>query len=121
MFSLSNHNLPLLTTHSLGSPKLVIIGGLAELFSGAISMGLGAYLASVTDTDHFVAEEKREWAEIREKPNREREEIFEILQSYEVDRESVQPFVEKLISNPTQWVRVCSPSSRYLRQKLTCK
>jgi len=28
---------------SLGSSKLVVTGGLAELFSGAISMGLGAY------------------------------------------------------------------------------
>ena len=33
---------------SLGSAKLVIVGGLAELFSGSISMGLGAYLAATT-------------------------------------------------------------------------
>lgn len=33
---------------SLGSSKLVIVGGLAELFSGSISMGLGAYLAATT-------------------------------------------------------------------------
>ncbi|RDA86221.1 hypothetical protein CP532_3493 [Ophiocordyceps camponoti-leonardi (nom. inval.)] len=34
---------------SLGSSRLVVIGGLAELFSGMISMGLGAYLAAVTE------------------------------------------------------------------------
>ena len=34
---------------SLGSSKLVIVGGLAELFSGSISMGLGAYLAATTN------------------------------------------------------------------------
>ncbi|RCI07951.1 hypothetical protein L249_7807 [Ophiocordyceps polyrhachis-furcata BCC 54312] len=34
---------------SLGSSRLVVLGGLAELFSGMISMGLGAYLAAVTE------------------------------------------------------------------------
>ncbi|KAF9246720.1 hypothetical protein DTO006G1_8083 [Penicillium roqueforti] len=50
---------------SLGSSKLVILGGLAELFSGSISMGLGAYLAAVTDRDHYENEEKREQGETR--------------------------------------------------------
>ncbi|KUL91148.1 hypothetical protein ZTR_00754 [Talaromyces verruculosus] len=45
---------------SLGSSKLVIVGGLAELFSGAISMGLGAYLAAVTDREHYKTEAARE-------------------------------------------------------------
>lgn len=38
---------------SLGSTKLVVIGGLAELFSGMISMGLGAYLAAATERQHW--------------------------------------------------------------------
>ncbi|POR32714.1 Vacuolar iron transporter 1.1, partial [Tolypocladium paradoxum] len=38
---------------SLGSARLVIMGGLAELFSGMISMGLGAYLAAATERDHY--------------------------------------------------------------------
>jgi hypothetical protein len=29
---------------ALGSPRVVVYGGLAELFAGAISMGLGGYL-----------------------------------------------------------------------------
>ena len=38
---------------SLGSSKLVVTGGLAELCAGAISMGLGGYLASQAELDHF--------------------------------------------------------------------
>ena len=34
---------------SLGNTRLVIIGGAAELCAGAISMGLGAYLAARTE------------------------------------------------------------------------
>ncbi|KAF4547124.1 CCC1-like protein 1 [Elsinoe fawcettii] len=49
---------------SLGSSKLVILGGLAELFAGAISMGLGAVLASVTERKRYEimsAKEKARW------------------------------------------------------------
>lgn len=38
---------------SLGNTKLVIMGGLAELCSGMISMGLGAYLAADTERQHW--------------------------------------------------------------------
>lgn len=38
---------------SLGDTKIVIIGGLAELCSGMISMGLGAYLAADTERQHW--------------------------------------------------------------------
>ncbi|OXB37972.1 hypothetical protein LQV05_001421 [Cryptococcus neoformans] len=38
---------------SLGSSSLVVTGGLAELCAGAISMGLGGYLASQAELDHF--------------------------------------------------------------------
>jgi VIT1/CCC1 family predicted Fe2+/Mn2+ transporter len=90
----------------LGSAKLVIIGGLAELFSGAISMGLGAYLAAVTERDHYIAEEAREREEVRTKEHAEKEEIYEIMQDYGVERDATTPLVEALAANPEQWVRV---------------
>ncbi|KAL1407815.1 Protein ccc1 [Vanrija albida] len=37
----------------LGSPKLVVTAGLAELMAGAISMGLGGFLASKAELDHY--------------------------------------------------------------------
>jgi VIT1/CCC1 family predicted Fe2+/Mn2+ transporter len=43
---------------SLGSSRLVVIGGLAELLSGAISMGMGAYLAALTDRERYLSQEK---------------------------------------------------------------
>jgi hypothetical protein len=92
---------------SLGSSKLVIIGGLAELFSGSISMGLGAYLAAVTDRDHYKSEEAREREEISTKPGAEKEECHEILASYGVSREASQSVVECLSRDNEQWIRVC--------------
>jgi len=90
---------------SLGSAKLVIIGGLAELFSGAISMGLGAYLAAVTERDHYLSEEKREQEEVQTKPEAEKEEIYEIMDGYGVDRKATKPLVEALASDTVQWVK----------------
>ena len=90
---------------SLGSNKLVIIGGLAELFSGAISMGLGAYLAAVTDRDHYLSEEKRERDEVLTKPQAEQEEIYEILNGYGVSRESSKAVVDDLRKDEENWIR----------------
>lgn len=38
---------------SLGNSKLVITGGMAELVSGAISMGLGGFLAAKSESEYF--------------------------------------------------------------------
>ncbi len=94
---------------SLGSAKLVIIGGLAELFSGAISMGLGAYLAAVTDRDHYISEEKREREEVATKPEAEKEEIYEILDGYGIGREASGMVVKDLLLDNESWIRVNMP------------
>ncbi|KAF8627155.1 hypothetical protein AX17_006371 [Amanita inopinata Kibby_2008] len=38
---------------SLGESRLVVLGGIAELIAGAISMGIGGFLASQAERDHY--------------------------------------------------------------------
>ncbi|KAK4947465.1 Protein ccc1 [Elasticomyces elasticus] len=90
---------------SLGSSKLVVTGGLAELFSGAISMGLGAYLATITDEQHYATERVREEKELQDCPNEETEEIYRILCVYGAERTEVAPFVDALKKDPEQWIQ----------------
>lgn len=45
---------------SLGDAKLVITGGMAELVSGAISMGLGGFLAAKSEAEYFHSQLKKE-------------------------------------------------------------
>ncbi|GMG32724.1 unnamed protein product [Ambrosiozyma monospora] len=45
---------------SLGDTKLVITGGFAELISGAISMGLGGYLAAKSESEYYKSQVKKE-------------------------------------------------------------
>lgn len=94
---------------SLGSPRLVILAGLAELFSGAISMGLGAYLAAVSDAKQYAVEEARERAEIVQCPLAEEKEIYDIFAEYGIYRVDAYLAVERLKDNPDMWLRVREP------------
>jgi VIT1/CCC1 family predicted Fe2+/Mn2+ transporter len=94
---------------SVGSLNLVILGGLAELFAGAISMGLGAFLAAVTERKHYQVEEARELHEVDVYPQTEEREIYEIMAVYGLDHERVRPVVEGLMANKDMWVKVYFP------------
>lgn len=90
---------------SLGSSKLVILGGLAELFAGSISMGLGAYLAAATEKKHYEVEEKRERREVKESPKAEEDEIYEIFEKYGIARSEARGVVDGLKANEDAWVQ----------------
>ncbi|KAH9835063.1 protein CCC1 [Teratosphaeria destructans] len=89
---------------ALGSTRVVILAGLAELFAGSISMGLGAYLAAVTEKKHFEVEEARERREVQECPKAEEIEIYEIFEKYGIDRAESRGVVEALKGNEESWV-----------------
>ncbi|KAL1928061.1 hypothetical protein VTP01DRAFT_2977 [Rhizomucor pusillus] len=89
---------------SLGDSKIVVYGGAAELVSGAISMGLGGYLAAKSEIEHYKTERLREEREVEECPQDEEEEIVEILEPYGLDRQTLQPLIEKLKSDPVKFV-----------------
>jgi VIT1/CCC1 family predicted Fe2+/Mn2+ transporter len=91
---------------SLGNSKIVILGGLAELFAGSISMGLGAFLASITDRKHYEVEEAREKQEVKDKPEDEEREIYEIFEKYDIPRAEARGVVEGLKANEDMWVQV---------------
>jgi hypothetical protein len=69
-------------------------------------MGLGAYLATVSDTQHYDTERRREEKELQECPEEETEEIYRILGAYGPDRKDVAPYVVALKENPEQWIQV---------------
>ncbi|KAF2170121.1 hypothetical protein M409DRAFT_36014 [Zasmidium cellare ATCC 36951] len=90
---------------ALGDSKIAFLGGLAELFAGSISMGLGAYLAAVTERKHYEVEECREWIEVRECPQAEEQEIFEIFDRYGISRQASKGVVDGLKVNEEMWVQ----------------
>lgn len=69
-------------------------------------MGLGAWLAAMTEKKHYQVEEERERREVREMPEAEVEEIYEVFDTYGVAREAITPLVSQLMGNEDMWVKV---------------
>src|ERR1700761_7100674 len=64
---------------AVGSTKIIVLAGLAEIAAGSIAMGLGGYLAARGDAEHYASEKRREESEVIERPGDEEEEIYEIF------------------------------------------
>jgi VIT1/CCC1 family predicted Fe2+/Mn2+ transporter len=89
---------------AVAATRLVVLAGLAEIAAGSIAMGLGGYLASRGDSEHFVSERRREEMEVVERPKDEEEEIYEIFSAYGVAREAATPVLRSLQANPPAYV-----------------
>lgn len=86
------------------STHVVVIAGLAEIAAGSIAMGLGGYLASRGDTEHYASERRREEVEVVERTRDEEQEIYEIFEEYGVTRAESDPVLQALKRNPRAWV-----------------
>jgi len=83
---------------------IVVTAGLAEIAAGSIAMGLGGFLAARGDAEHYASELRREYREIEEIPQDEKEECSLVLQQYGLSAEMSAPIVEALSHNPKAWV-----------------
>ncbi|MBA2937162.1 VIT1/CCC1 transporter family protein [Paenibacillus sp. CGMCC 1.16610] len=89
---------------TVSNTHLVIIAGLAEIAAGSIAMGLGGYLAARTDREHYLSELAREQREIIELPDREREEVAEVLRGWAIPEESITSAVDAISRDSERWV-----------------
>jgi VIT1/CCC1 family predicted Fe2+/Mn2+ transporter len=83
---------------------LVVTAGLAEIAAGSIAMGLGGYLASRGDSEHYESERRREEMEVVHRPADEEAEIYEIFEQYGVAPDAAEPVLRSLQANPAAYV-----------------
>lgn len=83
---------------------VVVIAGLAEITAGSISMGLGGYLSSRTDIEHYRAERQREVGETKEVPEIEKQEVADSLRDIGLDENQIPDVVDSISSNRDRWV-----------------
>lgn len=88
----------------VASTHVIVLAGLAEIAAGSIAMGLGGYLASRGDSEHYASERSREEREVVERTRDEEEEIYEIFEEYGVLRAESDPVLQALKRNPKAWV-----------------
>jgi VIT1/CCC1 family predicted Fe2+/Mn2+ transporter len=89
---------------SVSATNIVVIAGIAEIAAGSIAMGLGGYLAARTDREHYANELERERREIIELPDREREEVAEVLRGWGLREPDIKSAVEAIIEDSDRWV-----------------
>lgn len=89
---------------SLGNSKLVITGGMAELVSGAISMGLGGYLAAKSESEYYDNQVDKERVLFRNSPNTTSGEIESILTQYNLSCDTIKSFVQDMEKSPSDMV-----------------
>ncbi|HZO92951.1 MAG TPA: VIT1/CCC1 transporter family protein [Candidatus Baltobacteraceae bacterium] len=91
-------------TGAVAASGIVLTAGLAEIVAGAISMGLGGYLAARTEAQHYAREYAREVRETHEIPNEEKAEVAQILYGYGVREPILTRVVNEIASDRVQWV-----------------
>jgi len=88
----------------VSSNGIIITAGLAEIIAGSIAMGLGGYLAGKTEIEHYDSEVQREYREIKEFNDVERNECKDIFATYGLSTESQEKIVTELAKDEDKWV-----------------
>jgi VIT1/CCC1 family predicted Fe2+/Mn2+ transporter len=89
---------------AVANSTLVVTAGFAEIAAGSIAMGLGAYLAAKTDSEHYASEREREVLETVELPDVETEEVAKVFRHYGLSDAEMAPVVNAITSNQENWV-----------------
>jgi VIT1/CCC1 family predicted Fe2+/Mn2+ transporter len=84
--------------------NLIWIAGMAEIAAGSIAMGLGGYLAGKTEMDHYNAELRREYEEVENVPDRERDEVKEFFSGLGLSQDVQEKAVEEMTRDKDKWV-----------------
>ena len=91
---------------AVSSTNLIIVAGLAEIAAGSIAMGLGGYLAGKTEVDHYESELRREYHEVENLPDIEKQETKEFFSSLGLSEEMQQKAVEEVSKDKDTWVNL---------------
>jgi predicted membrane protein (TIGR00267 family) len=86
-------------TGSIAQGRYILLAGMAEIVAGAISMALGAYLATKSQREFFHSEIEREKWEIDKMPEKEAQEIREIYGGMGFTRPEQEMIVNRVTSD----------------------
>jgi len=88
---------------AVNNNHIIITAGIAEICAGAISMGLGGYLAGKTEEEHYYSELQREYNEIKKLPDIEKQEVKDVFARYGLSASIQDTIAEELAKDEKQW------------------
>jgi vacuolar iron transporter family protein len=89
---------------AVDSTAVIVLAGMAEIAAGSIAMGLGGFLAGKTEQDHYNSELKKEYWEVDNLPEKERDEVREFFQTLGLSKEVQDKAVDELTKDKDRWV-----------------
>jgi len=89
---------------AVDSNTIIITAGLAEICAGAIAMGLGGFLAGKTEEEHYFAELAREYREVEEQYEMEKQGVRDVFAEYGLSKELQNAVADELAKDKTKWV-----------------
>ncbi len=101
----SNVSLVAAMAGATDDPKTILLGGIAGLVAGTISMALGAYVSTKSEREFREAEERRERWEIDHMPDVERAEIHQIYRQLGLRGETLEAVVEHVTNDKERWLQ----------------
>lgn len=90
---------------AVSSNAIVTTAGIAEVIAGSIAMGLGGYLAGKTEWDHYKSEVAKEYYEVENQPDKEKQEVKEIFAEYGFSNTSQIMLADELAKDKDKWVK----------------
>ena len=91
---------------ALHDNRIILITGVASASAGALSMGFSAYISSKSQSEFFLAEIERERREMKEMPEKEKDEIRKIYRGKGFSGQELEMVVNRITSQPSVWLRV---------------
>jgi VIT1/CCC1 family predicted Fe2+/Mn2+ transporter len=82
----------------------IAIAGVAAATAGALSMGLGEYISTKSQTEYYRNEAQREREHIRKYPTLEREELLEMLSKKQYPPALVAPLADHIMTDEDRFV-----------------
>ncbi|OIR00696.1 VIT family protein [mine drainage metagenome] len=89
---------------AVDSTSVIIIAGIAEVAAGSIAMGLGGYLAGKTEQDHYSSELRKEYDEIENKTEVEKEEVRIVFREWGLSEDITEKATQEIIKDKNRWV-----------------
>jgi VIT1/CCC1 family predicted Fe2+/Mn2+ transporter len=89
---------------AVDSNTIIITAGIAEIVAGSIAMGLGGFLAGKTEQEHYESELKKEYAEIKSIPEKEKQEVKDVFAEYGLNEETQILIANEMAKDKDKWV-----------------
>ena len=92
-------------TGSISQSRYILLAGMAEIVAGAVSMGIGGYLAAKSQREFFHSEIEQERWEIEKMSEKEAQEIREIYGNMGFTRPEQDMIVNRVTSDKELMLR----------------